>query len=202
MRNPLYLLTQFWARILCVLFWGYQCRGLDRIPRRGGLLVVSNHQSFLDLVLIGSAVPRRITYVARHTLRRSLLFRLLTWPFDVLDIRRGEKDVSAVRTITDKLREGACVLVFPEGTRTRDGRLGKLREGFIAVARRGGAPITALRLNGVFAVWPKGTTFPGRGMIRLETHLPLRTDDMEYADALGEIRRRLSGSMPSGPNPA
>lgn len=195
-RGWTYRLTQWIARILCTVLWRFRCRGLDRVPRRRGIVVVSNHQSLLDLVLIGCALPRRLTFIARSGLRRHRLYRWVTRPFDVVDIERGRPGVRALRQAMDRINEGGAVLLFPEGTRTHDGRLGRLRMGFAVLARKTSAPIVPVRLDGAFQVWPRSRLVPRLGAIRLEVLDPFGPED----DVESRTHKALSPgpSLPSG----
>lgn len=190
-RTLLYRFTQWLARFVSVLLWRFRCFGIERVPRNGGLIVVANHQSFLDLTLLGCALPRTLTYLARTTLRSSWLYRVLTAPFDVLDVRRGEGDVGAVRRMVDRLKKGATILLFPEGTRTRTGKLGPLSPGFLMLAEKSGARVVAARLEGAFRVWPRGHLFPGRGEIRLFLSRPLPLPAGSRGRALEIVRGHL-----------
>lgn len=196
-RNLLYRATQWIARFVSVLFWRFRCFGLERIPRSGGLIVVANHQSFLDLTLLGCAIPRTLTFLARMTLRSSGIYRALTAPFDVLDVRRGEGDVGAVRRMIDRLKAGAAILLFPEGTRSRTGALGPLSPGFLVLAEKSGARVVAARLEGAFRVWPRGRLLPGLGAIRLSISHPMALPVGSRQQALGMVRRYLQPPSPA-----
>jgi 1-acyl-sn-glycerol-3-phosphate acyltransferase len=196
-RNLFYRFTQWMARLVSILLWRYRCFGLDRVPRSGGLIVVANHQSLLDLSLLGCAIPRTLTYLARSTLRSSRIYRLLTAPFDVLDLRRGEGDVAAARQMVERLRGGATILLFPEGTRTRTGALGKLSPGFLMLAEKSGAKVVAARLEGAHRVWPRGRMLPGPGSIRLVVSGPLPLAARSRVEALELVRRVLTPPRPA-----
>jgi 1-acyl-sn-glycerol-3-phosphate acyltransferase len=145
-----------WA--ISKVYFRYQYRGRKHVPTTGPLLVVSNHQSHLDPVLVGVACPRQLRALARHT----LFFWPLSWlirSLGAVPIERGG-GVAGIKTILKLLREGDAVLVFPEGTRTRDGELQPLQGGFAAIARRSGASIIPAAISGAFAAMPRGTSFP------------------------------------------
>lgn len=169
----LYRLLRFGARVLSVAVWRLRVHGRRNIPAARGLLVLSNHQSFLDLVLITTAFDRPFTYIARSTLRRHWLYRTLTWPFKVIHMNRDRPEPSQVRTIIDHLRQGHMLLIFPEGTRTRTGRVGPLKMGFFMMARRAGVPVLPLKLQGAFAIWPRNRLLPGPGAVRLDIGKPI-----------------------------
>ncbi len=192
-RPVVYRSIQWMTRFLCVVLWSFRCHGLRNVPREGGLIVVANHQSFLDLALLGSVIPRNLVFLARGTLRASWIYRALTFPFDILDLRRGEGDVGAFRAMVELLREGRAILVFPEGTRTRTGSLGEVSPGFLLLAARSGAKVVAARVAGAYSVWPRGRPFPGKGGIRVDVSPPLDLAGLSRDRALDVVRERLAG---------
>lgn len=128
------------------------------MPSSGPLLIVSNHQSHLDPVLIGVASPRQLRAPARHT----LFFWPLSWMIRSLGAVPIDRSggIAGIKAILKMLREGDAVLLFPEGTRTHDGKLQPLQAGFAAIARRSGAAIVPTAVDGAFAAMPRGSFIP------------------------------------------
>lgn len=99
-------------------------RGKANIPRTGGVLIVSNHMTSNDPFLVGwSAIPRRAYYMAKSELFENRIERLAIGTLGAFPIRRGEADRTAMRIAKGLLARGECVIIFPEGTRSRDQRL-------------------------------------------------------------------------------
>jgi 1-acyl-sn-glycerol-3-phosphate acyltransferase len=185
-----YRLIQSLAYILEIALWGIRVRGQNRVPRQGGGILISNHQSFLDLIFLGATFPRTICYVARTTLQSRIAYRLLTWPFKLVHIRRGEADLNAVREMVEAARAGYWVLLFPEGTRTRDGRVGPFTRGFLLAARRAGVPVVPARIRGSFEVWPRWQPLPSvGGRVRVEYFDP--RDASRDEDLIESLRREV-----------
>ncbi len=126
----------------------------------GGLLIVSNHQSFFDPVLIGMALPRQICYLARETLFEVPGFGAMIRMFGARPVRRGAVDAEAVRTVIRLLRAGEALLMFPEGTRTRDGEFGRFSPGAAALAARCGVRLLPVCVEGAFRSWPRTRPLP------------------------------------------
>jgi len=106
-----------------------EVRGLENIPASGSLVLASNHQSNADPPLIGAFFPREISFVAKKQLfENPWLARLIRF-FNAIPLDRTGVDIRALKEIRFRLAEGRDLLVFPEGTRSRDGRLGKPRAG-------------------------------------------------------------------------
>ena len=133
------LYRAFWllGNALFRSLYGLRVHGAECVPE-GGVVLAANHASFLDPVVLGVALRRRVTFVARASLRRSQLYRLFTRGLDVLHVDREGGDRAAIRRIVERLRGGEAVALFPEGTRTRTGRPGRPR-------RSGRPPRTAHR---------------------------------------------------------
>jgi len=132
---------------------------------RSGLLIASNHQSFLDPVLVGVSLVRPISYLARRSLFRihglnALLRAVRTHP-----VRRGGVDRAALRTVRRLLAGGEAILIFPEGTRTADGSLGRFKPGVASLAIRHGVPVLPVCIEGAFACWPRTQVLPRPGRV-------------------------------------
>jgi len=160
------LLNRAWYAVLWCVCWAvtktwfrYEVVGRGNVPLRGPVLLVSNHQSHLDPVLIGVAAPRPTGALARKT----LFFWPLSWlirSLGAVPVDLEGSAVSGIKAILSMLRAGEAVIVFPEGTRTPDGRLQPLQSGFCAIARRSGATIVPVAIAGAYAALPRGALFP------------------------------------------
>lgn len=143
-----------------LVFFRLRVRNVKNCPMQGPLLVASNHASHADPVLLGGTVPRRIRFLARSSLFRSRPFRALIEFFGAVPIEREGIGLGGVRTTVDLLRQESAVIVFPEGTRSRDGSVGKLQGGLATIAKRSGAPILPVWIDGSHNVLPRGTKWP------------------------------------------
>jgi 1-acyl-sn-glycerol-3-phosphate acyltransferase len=140
---------------------------LDEIPRQGPVILVANHASNLDAVVIGSElIPklgRRIHWLGKK--------ELFAWPVvgwaaangGVHPVDRGAADIEAFRLASRILEQGHILFLFPEGTRSPDGTLQEARDGIAVLAMRSGAPIVPIAIAGSSRVWPKGQSLPHPG---------------------------------------
>lgn len=169
---------------------GFQVRhtGVKEIPARGAVLVVCNHQSNLDPLLVGTGCPRRMNYLARHTLFRFAPFAWLLHSVDAIPIRREGVGLEGMKESLRRLKRGEMVLVFPEGTRTRDGEISAFRHGFTTLAVHSGASILPAALEGPFAAWPRGKVLPRPGPVRVHYGPPIWPEEASGMDEreLGE----------------
>lgn len=164
----LYAVLWVLCRTLAVSLFGFRARFAERLPAGGGLLVLSTHQSHLDPLLLGLATDRRLSSLARSTLYRFKPFGAVITALDAVPIDREASALAGMKAVIRRLQGGAAVILFPEGTRTRDGLPGDIKEGFAIVARRAGVPIVPVAIVGAFECWPRTTRLPRPGRIRLE----------------------------------
>jgi 1-acyl-sn-glycerol-3-phosphate acyltransferase len=181
-------------RLLGVAF--FRIRVFDRqyVPPTGGALVVSNHQSHLDPILVGMAFNRRLNYVARDTLFGFPPFRWLIYSLDAIPIDREGIGLGGLKESLRRLKSGEMLLIFPEGTRTRDGSVGELKPGFLALARRSKVPLLPMVIDGAYDSWPKRNMLPGLAVIHVRFAKPLSPDEMSQLDdeaLLAEVDHRI-----------
>lgn len=149
-----YGFCQFLSIVFFVVLFRYRVFGRDRVPAEGGVLVVSNHQSFFDPVLVGLGLGRQIHIMAREGLFRVPGFSTLIRSLNAFPVKRGAFDREAIRRALDVLERGDLLLVFPEGTRTRDGSLLVPKPGIGLLARRAGVKVVPAVIRGAFEAWP------------------------------------------------
>jgi 1-acyl-sn-glycerol-3-phosphate acyltransferase len=130
--------------------------GLEHIPSRGGVLVASSHQSYLDPILLGVKVTNRpFSYLAKSELFENRHFGWLIRSLNAFPVRQGEGDVGAVKETIRRLREGHALIVYPEGTRTGTGEIEPLQSGIGLIVRRAGVPVVPAVIEGSFQAWPR-----------------------------------------------
>jgi 1-acyl-sn-glycerol-3-phosphate acyltransferase len=152
-----YLWYELWYWLCFValtLLFSLRTEGRRRLPRRGPVLIIANHQSFLDPVLVGLAAPRHLCYLARKTLFKSNLFGALIRSLNAVPIDQEGVSKEGLRTIVQLLEQGEAVVVFPEGTRTPDGELQPLKPGIQLLIRRTKAPVVPVGIAGAFHALP------------------------------------------------
>jgi len=147
------------------VWFGLRVRGAEHIPSSGPALIVSNHQSLLDPPAIGGAARRQIYFLAKAELFRIPLFGRLIRAVHARPVRREGSDPRALRTATLLLEEGKALLIFPEGTRSLDGRLGEAKAGVGMLAVKSGAPVVPAYVSGTLEALPKGSAWPRRSQV-------------------------------------
>ena len=142
------------------LGFSLRTEGWQHVPRTGPALVVSNHQSFLDPVIVGLAYPRRLIYLARKTLFRNAIFSWLIRSLNAVPIDQEGIGKDGIRAVLEQLKLGKAVVVFPEGERTMTGRMNPLKPGVHLLIKRTQAPIIPVGIAGAFDAWPRARPFP------------------------------------------
>jgi 1-acyl-sn-glycerol-3-phosphate acyltransferase len=177
-------LSRFWYRIVQWFFstsiaalCGLRATGRQNIPDQGSLMLVSNHMSHLDVLVLGILLKRPLNYVARST--------LFFWPLGVFirslgafPIQREGIGAQGLKETLKRLRSGGIVTLFPEGTRTRDGELAELKAGIALLAAKAKVPILPAAIAGTFESWPRSRSYPVAHPIRVHFGSPISPDQV------------------------
>ena len=137
-----------------------RCDGRGNVPKSGPVLIVSNHQSYLDPPLIGSRITRRLNYLAKKELFHSKLFGALIRSVDAISLDQKGIGFQGIKETLKRLRNNEAVLIFPEGMRSLDGELNPFRKGYINLAIKTSAAIVPMALDGAWAMYPPHQKFP------------------------------------------
>lgn len=151
--------------------------GLEHLPASGGCVIISNHQSFLDIPLVAVSTSRHVCFLARDTLAESRVLAFHLKHTGAVLVKRGASDRAAMRDMLDHLERGDVVCVFPEGTRSEGGAVGDFQRGATLVARRAGVPLIPCGVRGTFAIAPKGSSIPRPARCSLTYGPPLHSGD-------------------------
>jgi glycerol-3-phosphate dehydrogenase (NAD(P)+) len=135
-----------------LVYFRMQRIGREHLPRRGPLLLASNHRSFMDPFVIGMLVRRPVYYMAKRELFEKRWQACVLNALGAFPVDRGAGDSAAMDTARAILERGDCVVVFPEGTRVRQGPLGEPRRGIGRLALETGAPVAPVSVIGTDAV--------------------------------------------------
>jgi 1-acyl-sn-glycerol-3-phosphate acyltransferase len=183
---------------------------VDAIPRTGPVIIAANHSSNLDVPVLGSSLMPRIGRRFQWLGKRELF----DWPVvgwiarngGVHAIDRGAADIEAFRLAARILEDGHALFVFPEGTRSHDGRLGPGRDGVAVLALRAGASIVPVGISGSYERWPRGQKLPHPGgrvtvrvgsPFRLADELPADLDRRAAKSAATDlIMRKIAALLP------
>lgn len=201
MKSIWYWLCRNVCRLFCILFFSFRVYGLENVPENGPFILASNHQSYLDPVLCGVSIKRQLIFLARNTLFRNRFFKWLILSLNAVPLRRGEADVAAIKDVIQKLRHGYGVCLFPEATRTNDGRIASLKPGFGLLCRRGNARLVPVVIDGAFECWPRDKKFFSWGTIAvcygkvIPTEELQQKDNKQIADEVTNMLRQMQSDI-------
>jgi 1-acyl-sn-glycerol-3-phosphate acyltransferase len=176
---------------LCVMRW--RAKGQGFIPAAGGVLLVCNHVSFLDVFFVGIPLRRPLNYVARSTLFVPALGMFIR-SVGGFPIQREGIGASGMKETLRRLKAGGIVTLFPEGTRSPDGELGPLKPGIAVLAARVGVPVVPAAVAGLHESWPRSRPIPVPHPVRIHYGPPIMPGEMAGLDAkvvTELIRRRM-----------
>jgi len=193
-----YWLLYHFFRMVLRLGWNLRVECLDRLPARGPFIITPNHASEVDPIVVASALPFRVTFLAGRELDRfPLLFAIITL-FNPVFVRRGTADVGALKACLDRLARGEVLVVFPEGGVVQPG-MGTLHEGAAFLAIRAQVPVVPVALIGLTKMWPLGARFPRPSRVTVRIGDPIvppgRTDGQRTAELIAMIRTALDGLL-------
>lgn len=194
LKQSWYRLLQSGLKLLGVLYFGVRRRFEARMPAEGSVLVLSNHQSHLDPMLVAVVCNRKLNFLARQSL---FDFKPLGWlihSLDAIPLDRDGLGLAGLKETLRRLKRGEAVLVFPEGTRSPDGAMGPLKPGFISLARRGKAALVPMGISGAYECWPRKTRWPRTGRIWVEFGSAISPEQVASLDdeaLLAEVERRI-----------
>lgn len=146
--------AQFIAKILTKLLFDLKVHGRQHIPKRGGVLIVSNHQSYLDAVVLAAFLKRPVNFVGQSGLFENPLGAWVLRRLNAFPLRQGKGDVGAMKEMIRRLRECHLLNIYPEGTRSPDGQIHTFQRGVALIIRRAKVPVVPAVIFGAYEAWP------------------------------------------------
>jgi 1-acyl-sn-glycerol-3-phosphate acyltransferase len=147
-------------RAMYALYFRWRVFNPERVPLQGGVILASNHVSFLDPPLVGSGVRRDINYLARASLFRFPGVGALLRSWNSVPVDRDGGGAKGLKMILARLLAGNAIILFPEGTRSQDGKLQPARSGIGLTVIKSTAPVVPVRVFGTFEAYGRHVKFP------------------------------------------
>lgn len=178
----IYRFAHFAVKAFFSTFYRLRVRGLDNIPSHGGVIIASNHLSNFDPPLIGICVPRYIKFMGKAELFHVPLLRSLFHSLGGFPIQRGKIDKSGIRTAIHVVQEGGCLVMFPEGHRSKNGQLGAFLPGVASIAKKAEGLVIPTAIIGNYRMFS-----------RLEVRFgkPISVETLKGAELLAELSARI-----------
>jgi 1-acyl-sn-glycerol-3-phosphate acyltransferase len=174
--------------------------GLENLPTKGPVIVAPNHLHIADPPVLAAFLPRKIHYMVKQEAWEAWFFGPICRGFEAFPVARGTADLSAYRASLRFLAQGRVIGIFPEGHRSRDGRLQPGQPGAIMLARRGRAPIVPIGIHGIDDAL-RHPALIGRRTIRIvvgEPYFPHQEAKRDVAAATVELMDRIAALLPPG----
>jgi 1-acyl-sn-glycerol-3-phosphate acyltransferase len=171
--NFVYYCAWVCFRTLYKTYFRARMHNAERVPASGPVIIASNHASFLDPPLVGSCLHRGISYLARDSLFRYPGIGWLLRKWESVPVNREGGGAAGLRAILDRLLAGGGIILFPEGTRTRDNKLQPARSGIGLVVIKSAAPVVPVRVFGTYEAFGKHVPFPLPHQLTVKFGLPM-----------------------------
>jgi 1-acyl-sn-glycerol-3-phosphate acyltransferase len=172
--SPWYPLAKAALKPLVSLWTRLEVEGLRNIPASGPFILVANHQSILDPIVVQSVCPRPLHTLTKSTQFSRPLDRWLLSRVNAIPTRRYRIDAQVIRVVLRRLSEGGGVGIYPEGERSWDGSLQPFRRGTIRLLLKAGVPVVPCGIDGSYDVWPRWSRRIRRCGVRLAFGSPVR----------------------------
>jgi 1-acyl-sn-glycerol-3-phosphate acyltransferase len=155
-----YRLGWLYCRFVFAVYFRWRVYHPERVPLTGPVILAANHASFLDPPLVGAGLKREINYLARETLFRFPVVGALLRAVNSVPVDRDGGGAGGLKAILGRLLAGGGIILFPEGTRTRDGRLQPARSGIGLTVIKSSAPVVPARVFGTYEAFGRRLKFP------------------------------------------
>ncbi|NPB09444.1 MAG: 1-acyl-sn-glycerol-3-phosphate acyltransferase [Thermodesulfobacteria bacterium] len=194
----------FWLRgILWVSGVKLEVRGLEHLRRGESYIFAANHRSQFDIPVLAVALPYQIRWLAKESLFRIPLFgwALKAIGYIPVDRRNPRKGLKSLEAAALKVREGFSVVIFPEGTRSPDGRLLPFKTGGFVLAIKSGHPVVPVAICGTERIMPKGKLYVRPGLVRVKILQPIETRGLslrEKTELATLVRMKIEEALRSG----
>lgn len=190
--NFYYWIGYHFSRLFARFFYRFRILHREHVIQNGPVILAMNHQSFLDPPLAGNACDRAIYFLAKKSLMKVPILGWLLPKLNVIPVDLEGGDRSALKALIRILRAGDCALVFPEGSRTRDGELQSAQPGVGLVIAKTLAPVVPMRIFGAHDVWPMGGKLRFAGRITIVIGEPIHFSETDVAGGGKELYTQLS----------
>lgn len=196
-------ISRFWARSIVFLSRAkIEVEGLEKIPA-GPRVFMANHQSYFDAISLVVYLPPPVRFVAKKILQYLPVFGQLLWITGqiIIDRSNPKQAFAELDKAAEKIKQGASVLVFPEGTRSPDHKLGQFKKGGFILTIKAGAPIVPISISGTQSMMPKGKySFKRPKLVKIKIGDLIATKDFG-AEQKQELMYQVRRAMISGFDP-
>lgn len=178
--------------IFCKLYFRIRCENADRLPKDGSVLLVANHASYLDPAMVGITATRWVGFLAQAGLAKLGPCRWWLGQVGVTLIDRDAPSKQAMRLISDCLKAGEVVGIFPEGTRSPDGSIAEFKGGVEFLVKRSKTTVVPIGIDGSHQAYPKGSWFPRPRKVVVRYGEPWTAEQVLAEGGVEALRRKVA----------
>jgi 1-acyl-sn-glycerol-3-phosphate acyltransferase len=176
--NLSYRIAWLGFRAVYATYFRWRVFNPERVPRTGPVILAANHASFIDPPLVGSGLTRDINYLARESLFRFPVVGAILRSWNAVPVDRDGGGAKGLKIILGRLLAGGGIILFPEGTRTKDGNLQPARSGIGLTVIKSAAPVVPVRVFGTFAAYGRNHKFPRPKKVAVKYGVPLNFEKL------------------------
>ena len=146
--------------LILKIFWRIEIIGIENLPESGGLIIASNHVSYLDPAVLVVSLNKKIYFLTKKEVFKNTFVSFILKNLNAFSVDRRNVDMLAFKKAINILREEKVLGIFPEGARSSNGKLQELKLGVIRIAMKTGVPILPVGIIGTYKIYPRGIKFP------------------------------------------
>ncbi|MBC8094717.1 MAG: 1-acyl-sn-glycerol-3-phosphate acyltransferase [Akkermansiaceae bacterium] len=176
--NSVYYLGWSFFRLMYATYFRWRVLNAERVPLQGPVILASNHASFIDPPLVGCGLHRDINYLARESLFRFPGIGWVLRHWNAVPVDREGGGAKGLKAILDRLLAGGAIILFPEGTRTKDGKLQSARSGIGLTVMKSNAVVIPVRVFGTFEAYGRHMKLPLPRPVAVKYGRPLRFEKL------------------------
>lgn len=169
----IYFITSRGSYILFKLFFSLKVSGMENVPKDRSFLIASNHVSHLDPIIFGAICKHKLFFMAKEELFKNRLFAWYLRKLNIYPIKRESSDSSALREAVRRLKKGQGVIIFPEGTRSKDGKIQEGKTGISVLSAITNVAVVPCYIKGTYEIFPSGSKWLHKGKMSVYFGKPL-----------------------------
>ncbi len=187
-----YHISRMTFKIVLILFFRFKVEGRENIPKRGPFIIAGNHTSYMDPPIVGAVTRRRFHFIASDHLYKNKLMGWWIMAGGGIRVKKGESNHIAMRRILNYLKKGKPIAMFPEGTRSEDGKIKEPLSGIGFLALKSGVPVVPCLIKGSEKALPKGARSFKSSSVSVYVGKPIEAKDFKYEGDKKEAYRLFS----------
>jgi 1-acyl-sn-glycerol-3-phosphate acyltransferase len=178
---------------LCRLLFRIKFHGVENVPLNGACILTPNHVTFADPIWITIPVKRRVNYMAWDKMFGIPVLGFLMRAFGAFPVNPDAADASAQREALNRLKSEFALVIFPEGGRSKTGRIEPFKMGAFRLALAHGIPIIPVTIEGGYDIWPVGRWFPRPGRLTITYHPVVEVERVKEGTSRLELKEQARG---------